>query len=74
MTDAVPASRRAYDHRLRNMVCEEGTSHLLAPDVVPRATAASWRRRGPRAVVTLDVVAQDETAVLATNSIHTWMV
>jgi putative transposase len=65
MTDDVPASRRAYDHHLRNMVCEEGTSRLLAPDVVPRATAASWRRRGPRAVVTLEVVTQDGAALQA---------
>ena len=65
MIDAVPASRRAYDHRLRNMVYEEGASRLLAPDVVPRATAASWRRRGPRAVVTLDVVTKGEAALQA---------
>jgi len=52
--------RRAYDHRLRELACEEGNAHLLGGMGVPRSTAAaSWLRRGPRAVVTLDVVTKD---------------
>jgi putative transposase len=51
--------RRAYDHRLRELVCEEGNAHLLQGMGVPRSTAVSWLRRGPHAVVTLDVVTKD---------------
>ena len=51
--------RRVYDHRLREMTCEEGDTHLFTGMGVPRSTFVSWLRRGPREVVTLDVVAQD---------------
>ena len=50
---------RAYDHRLRELVCQEGNAHLLQGMGVPRSTAVSWLRRGPHAVVTLDVVTKD---------------
>src|SRR5471032_1913971 len=59
MNEAMSGRRRAYDHRLQELVCEEGSSWLLQGLGVPRSTAASWLRRGPRAVVTLDVVTKD---------------
>jgi hypothetical protein len=59
MNEAMSGRRRAYDHRLRELACEDGSAHLLGGIGVPRSTAASWRRRGPRAVVTLDVVTKD---------------
>jgi putative transposase len=60
MNEAMSGRRRAYDHRLRELVCEEGSSRLLFEGMgVPRSTAASWLRRGPRAVVTLDVETKD---------------
>ena len=52
------AMRHQYDHRLRAMVCN-GDSPDLTRQVVPPSTMRSWRRRGPRDVVTLDTV--DET-------------
>jgi hypothetical protein len=59
MNEAMSGCRRAYDHRLRELACEEGNAHLLGGIGVPRSTTASWLRRGPRAVVTLDVVTKD---------------
>jgi putative transposase len=59
MNEAMSGRRRAYDHRLQELVCEEGSSWLLQGMGVPRSTAASWLRRRPRAVVTLDVVTKD---------------
>jgi len=57
-------TRRAYDHRLRDEVCRNGT---LAQDNrlhIPRSTAATWRSRGPRPVVTLDEFDQDRQQLL----------
>ena len=59
MTEGMSACRRAYDHRLREMTCEEGDPHLFTALGIPRSTSVSWLRRGPREVVTLDVVTQD---------------
>lgn len=46
----MPAGHRAYDPRLRNMVCREGTSRLLAPnqssqDKVVEVTEKAKRRQ-----------------------------
>jgi tRNA(His) 5'-end guanylyltransferase len=38
--------RKAYDHRLRDITCEESDSTLFRDLGVPRSTAASWIRRG----------------------------
>ena len=59
MKEAMSGRRRAYDHRLRELACEEGDAQLFEGLGVPRSTAVSWLRRGPRAVVTLDVVTKD---------------
>ena len=57
--------RRAYDHRLRDLVCE-GRDPMLFQDLgVPRSTAASWLRRGPRPVVTAEVLALDQQELQA---------
>jgi putative transposase len=57
--------RRAYDHRLRDVVCEERNPALFAQLGIPRSTAASWIRRGSRPVVTTELFAQDEQALRA---------
>jgi hypothetical protein len=57
--------RRAYDHRLRDLVCEERNPALLAQLAIPRSTAASWIRRGSRSIVTSELFAQDEQALRA---------
>ena len=54
---------RAYDHRIRDLVCEERNPDLFAQLGIPRSTAASWIRRGSRPVVTTELVAQDEQAL-----------
>ena len=50
------ACRRAYDHRMRDLVCEERAPGLFQHLGVPRSTAVSWMRRGPRPVVSADVL------------------
>jgi putative transposase len=57
--------RRAYDHRIRDLVCEEREPALFAQLGVPRSTTASWSRRGSRPVVTTELFAQDEQALRA---------
>ena len=57
--------RRAYDPRLRDLVCEERNPALLAQLAIPRSTAASWIRRGSRSIVTSELFGQDEQALRA---------
>ncbi|MBN2195872.1 MAG: DDE-type integrase/transposase/recombinase [Polyangiaceae bacterium] len=45
---------RAYDHRIRDLVCATGNLALAGRLGVPERTARSWLRRGTRDVVTLD--------------------
>ena len=48
--------RPAYDHRMRDHICEERDPRLFQHLGVPRSTAVSWIRRGPRPVVSADVL------------------
>jgi hypothetical protein len=57
--------RRAYDHRLRDLVCEERDRALFPQLGIPRSTAASWIRRGSRDIVTTKLFAEDELALRA---------
>jgi putative transposase len=63
----MPASpcRRAYDHRLRDLVCEERDPSLFRHLGVPRSTAASWLHRGPRPVVSAEILAMDQQELQA---------
>jgi hypothetical protein len=57
-------SRRAYDHVSAFEVCRGGfvaQHHRLH---IPRSTAATWRSRGPRPVVTLEEFDQDQQQLL----------
>jgi hypothetical protein len=47
--------RRAYDHRIRERICESQDTRLFPELSIPRSTAASWVRRGRRSVVTSDI-------------------
>ena len=58
-------TRRAYDHRLRDLTCKERNPHLFARLGVPRSTAASWLRRGPRAVVSAELLDDDHKELQA---------
>ena len=64
-SEAVPnrPCRRAYDHRLRDLVCEERDPALFAQLGIPRSTAAGWIRRGSRDLATTELFAKDELAL-----------
>jgi hypothetical protein len=57
--------RKAYDHRLRDITCEEGDPMLFRDLGVPSSTAASWIRRGQRPVVSVQVLALDQLELQA---------
>jgi len=57
--------RRAYDHRLRDLVCDARDPALFAQLRIPRSTAASWIRRGARPVVTTELFGEDEQQLRA---------
>jgi hypothetical protein len=59
------ASHRAYDHRIRDLVCEKRGPGLFRHIGVPRSTAVSWIRRGPRPVVSVEVLALDHAELQA---------
>ena len=59
------ACRRVYDHRMRDLTCEERDPGLFQHIGVPRSTAVSWIRRGPRPVVSVDVLNLDQTELQA---------
>ncbi len=48
--------RRAYDHRIRDLVCASRDPSLFADLGIPRSTARSWLRRGSQAVVSSSVL------------------
>ena len=47
-------SRRSYDHRIREIVCQTGNPRIFQHLRIPRSTTASWLSRGRRSVVSLD--------------------
>jgi putative transposase len=57
-------ARRAYDHRLRDHVCQDRPLPRLQELKIPRSTVASWRSRGPRPVVTIEEFGQDRQQLL----------
>ena len=57
-------ARRAYDHRLRDHVCQDRPLAQLRELKIPRSTVASWRSRGPRPVVTIEEFGQDRQLLL----------
>jgi len=50
----LPGSRRSYEHRIREIVCETGNPRIFQHLRIPRSTTASWLSRGRRSVVSLD--------------------
>lgn len=47
-------SRRGYDLRIREIVCQTGNPHVFRHLRIPRSTTASWLSRGCRSVFSLD--------------------
>ena len=62
---ALLQARRVYDHRLRDHVWRSGTVPQARHLDIPRSTVATWRRRGPRTVVTLAEFGKDRQTLLA---------
>jgi transposase InsO family protein len=50
----LPESRRSYDHRIREIVCQTGNPRIFHHLRIPRSTTACWLSRGRRRVVSLD--------------------
>lgn len=53
------ASRRVYDHRIRNLVANAGPQ-AVNDVVLPRSTVATWKKRGQLAVVSCDCFEQSD--------------
>jgi hypothetical protein len=66
-----PHSRRTYDYRIQEAICETGNRdtrrpRLLLPELnIPRSTIRSWIHRGVPDVVTCDLAVRDRADLLA---------
>ena len=58
-------SRRTYDYRIQEAICETGDRDLVSDLEIPRSTIRSWFHRGVPDVVTCDLVARDRADLLA---------
>ena len=63
---AAAPQRRAYDHRLREQVCRTGSHALSRRLEIPRSTIATWKRRGLRPVVSVEMFGADRHQLLRT--------
>ncbi len=61
-----PHQRRAYDHRLREVVCRTGGHALTTRLRIPRLTVASWKQRGLRHVVSAEALSDGREQLLET--------
>jgi hypothetical protein len=59
-----PHSRRIYDYRIRQTICETGDRDLFPELDIPRSTVRSWIHRGVPDVVTGDLVLRDRPDLL----------
>jgi putative transposase len=68
MTPSLAAApqRRAYDHRLREHVCRTGSHALSRRLEIPRSTITTWKRRGLRPVVSVEMFGADRHQLLST--------
>jgi hypothetical protein len=60
-----PRTRRSYDHRIREMICETGDPALFPELKIPRSTIRSWLHRGIPDVVTCELLSAEKTELLA---------
>jgi hypothetical protein len=58
-------SRRIYDYRIQEAICESGDRDLFPELEIPRSTIRSWIRRGVPDVVTSDLAVRDRADLLA---------
>ena len=61
----IPHSRRIYDYRIRQTICETGDRDLFPELDIPRSTVRSWIHRAVPDVVTSDLGACDRSDLLA---------
>jgi putative transposase len=59
-----PHSRRIYDYRIRQTICETGDRDLFPELDIPRSTVRSWIHRGIPDVVTSDLATRDRFDLL----------
>ena len=59
-----PHSRRIYDYRIRQTICETGDRDLFPKLDIPRSTIRSWIHRGVPDVVTSDLISHDRSDLL----------
>jgi len=52
-------SRRTYDYRIQQAICESGDRNLFPELNIPRSTIRSWIHRGPRDVISGDLATHD---------------
>jgi len=58
-------SRRTYDYRIQEAICESGDRELFPELNIPRSTIRSWIHRGMSDVVAADLAAQDHAEMAA---------
>jgi hypothetical protein len=57
-------SRRTYDHRIREAICESGERDLFPEIDIPRSTLRSWIHRGAPDVVISDLAARERADLI----------
>jgi len=58
-------SRRTYDHRIQEAVCETGDRDLFPELNIPRSTIRSWIHRGVPEVISCDLATHDRAELTA---------
>jgi hypothetical protein len=58
-------SRRTYDYRIQEAICESGDRDLFPELEIPPSTIRSWIHRGAPDVVTCDLLVRDRADLLA---------
>ncbi len=58
-------TRRTYDYRIQEAICESGDRDLFPELKIPRSTIRSWVHRGVPDVITSDLAARDHADLLA---------
>ena len=58
-------SRRTYDYRIQEAICESGDRELFPELNIPRSTIRSWIHRGAPEVISFDLAAHDHAELAA---------
>ncbi len=58
-------SRRTYDYRIQEAICESGDRELFPELKIPRSTIRSWIHRGAPDVISCDLAAHDYAELAA---------